>query len=531
MKLAKQLLHCAALTALTAAMAGAHPMGNFSINHYSRITAGAGRVDVRYVIDMAEIPTVSEKAAIDAAGSQDKYLSTEAETFRQGLSLSVDGRPVRLLVDNSSLQFRPGAGGLQIMRIEMALHANAVPGAVDYKDANFDARTGWKEIVVPSSGVKGTGFLTADPTDALLTYPAQSLSAPPQQTEANIEFSPGAGLSTSTASAGSTSDGGSVRQHAASTPRDAFTQAISVSRLTPGLMLFGLLIAFVFGAFHALSPGHGKAMVAAYLVGARGTIKHAAALGAIVTITHTAGVFLLGIVTLTLSQYIVPERLYPILGAVSGAAVFCVGLSLLIGRVRGIAGGHAHDHDHDHDHSHGHDHGHVHTHDHDHVHTHDHDHSHDHGHGHDHDHDHGHSHDHDHDHDHVHSHDHDHGHSHGPFSRPHSHDIPEGPITARSIIALGISGGIVPCPSALVVLLSAIALHRVAYGLALITAFSAGLAAVLIGIGIAVVSASHIFRRFPVGMSAARVMPVFSAAVITCIGIVLIVRAFTGAPL
>ena len=263
-------------------------------------------------------------------------------------------------------------------------------------------------------------------------------------------------------------------------------------------MLFGLLIAFVFGAFHALSPGHGKAMVAAYLVGARGTVKHAVALGAIVTLTHTAGVFLLGIVTLTASQYVVPERLYPILSAVSGAAVFFVGISLLVGRIRGATAVHSHDHhhhDHDEDHPHSHDHDHSHTHDHDHPHTHDHD--------------------------------HDHGHSHGPFGH-HHHHVPEGPITARSIVALGISGGIVPCPSALVVLLSAIALHRALYGLVLITAFSAGLASVLIAIGIMVVSASNIFRRFPAGMAAARVMPVFSAAVITCIGIVLVVKALSG---
>ena len=212
MNFVKRVMICALLTALTAGVAMAHPMGNFSINHYARIAAYQGRMELRYVIDMAEIPTVSEKSAIAAAGSDDKYLSTEASTLVKGLTLSIDGRPASLVLDGSSLEFRPGAGGLQILRIDLRLHASGGPGVVDYRDDNFPGRTGWKEIVAPQASATGAGFLSTDPTDALMTYPAESLSTPPQQVEAHIQFSAAA---SSTKAAASTSGFGGNRQHAA----------------------------------------------------------------------------------------------------------------------------------------------------------------------------------------------------------------------------------------------------------------------------------------------------------------------------
>jgi ABC-type nickel/cobalt efflux system permease component RcnA len=250
-------------------------------------------------------------------------------------------------------------------------------------------------------------------------------------------------------------------------------------------------MAFIFGAFHALSPGHGKTMVAAYLVGSRGTAKHAALLGLVVTATHTLGVFALGLVTLFASQYIVPERLYPILSVISGLAVLGVGLWLLYSRIRGVSDSHHHHHEHD---------------------GHDHDHSHE-----------QHHHDLEHDH-HSHEHEHDHEHSHGH----HHHHIPEGPITVRALVALGVSGGIVPCPSALVVLLSAVALHRIAYGMALITAFSFGLASVLIVIGIAVVAAKQWINRLTFAGPIMQRLPILSATAITLIGIALVARGLVS---
>jgi len=247
-----------------------------------------------------------------------------------------------------------------------------------------------------------------------------------------------------------------------------------------GLILLGMAVAFGLGCMHALSPGHGKTIVAAYLVGSRGTVKHAIFLGGMVTFTHTISVFFLGLTTLFLSQYVLPEKIFPVLGAISGLSIVWIGGLMLYKRARRLR--HAHDHDHDHGH------------DNDHPHRHDHDHDHAHGHHHD--------------------------HEHGPHT--HSH-VPEGDITLGSLIALGASGGLVPCPSALVLLLSSIALGRVGLGLLLLIAFSSGLAVVLMGIGVLVLYAKHFLpdSQKTAAHPAFRIIPVVSAALIVCIGLLM----------
>jgi ABC-type nickel/cobalt efflux system permease component RcnA len=195
-----------------------------------------------------------------------------------------------------------------------------------------------------------------------------------------------------------------------------------------------------------------------------------------VTFTHTISVFALGFVTLFLSEVVAPETLTPILGAISGLTIVWIGAGLLHRRLKRLRG--AHDHSHHHHH-----HGHTHSHDH-------------------------------------HHHDHDHDHDHGPGGHTH---IPEGDVTMASLIALGASGGLVPCPSALVLLLSSISLGRTGLGLLLLVAFSLGLAAVLTGIGIAVVYAKQLLpdRDSATRHPAFRLIPVFSAAVILCIGVLM----------
>lgn len=266
---------------------------------------------------------------------------------------------------------------------------------------------------------------------------------------------------------------------------DYLSHLLQRADLGPGVLIAGLAVAFVLGAIHALSPGHGKTIVAAYLVGTRGTPKHAIFLGGMVTFTHTISVFALGLATLFLSRYVLPEKIFPVLGVISGLMIVWVGATLFFKRLhvaRHHQGGHHHHHDHDH-HDHHHDHG---------------DHSHDHG--------------------------HDHGHGH------HHHHVPEGEVTLGSLIALGASGGLVPCPSALVLLLSSIALGRVALGLTLLVAFSTGLAIVLMAIGLAVLYAKHLIpdtakaARSPV----MRYLPVASAGVITCAGVVMTFVAVRG---
>ena len=476
-------------------------MGNFSISHYARLQADPNDVRVRYVIDMAEIPTLTEKETLGhgqdgaiTAPEQAGYLAARAAQLASGVTLMVNNAPIPLTLTGSSLRFSPGAGGLETLKVSLDWLASTPPGrrTVTWEDRNYPSRTGWKEVVaVGSSGValQDASVSGIDRSLGLSIYPRDII--PPQDTAAHFTAVPGA----ATGAAGTAPADAPPPATRDATPRDAFTQTIARRSLTPGVMLLGLLIACVFGAFHALSPGHGKTMVAAYLVGSRGTGRHAVLLGLIVTITHTLGVFALGLITLFASRYIVPEKLYPVLSVVSGLAVFGVGFWLLVSRLRGVSTGHDHSHSHDHApdeiHLHTHDDGHTHSHDNEHPHTHDDGHTHSHGFG------------------------------------SHTHAVPEGPITLRSLLALGISGGIVPCPSALVVLLSAVALHRIVYGMALITAFSVGLASVLIVIGLMVVSTRHWFERFPVGEGLIRRLPVASAAAITLIGVMLIIRAVT----
>jgi nickel/cobalt exporter len=253
-----------------------------------------------------------------------------------------------------------------------------------------------------------------------------------------------------------------------------------------GIALVAMAVSVGLGAFHALEPGHGKTVVAAYLVGSRGTAWHALMLELIVTVTHTAGVYVLGAMTLFASHYIVPERLYPWLGATSGLIIAGLGLSLFLRRYAGS----------DHPQSHAHAHGHSHTHDHHHEHAHDHGVEH------------------------PHTHDH----------HTHHHHHPSSTVSLRELLTLGVTGGIVPCPAALVVLLNALSLNRVGFGLLLIVAFSIGLAAVLIAIGILMVYAHRLMARFHGdGVLITRWLPLISAAAMTGFGMAIVVQVLVAA--
>jgi ABC-type nickel/cobalt efflux system permease component RcnA len=434
---------------------------------------------VRYLLDLAEIPTVGEKQRLDRDGdgvvSADEkaaYLAAKTPQLLAGLSLLVNDQLVPLQVQVSDLQLSAGAGGLETLKIRLDLKAALPPGdgpaTVVFRDRNYATRAGWKEIVaVAGSSVtlRDASVPSADRSQELTDYPPDLV--PPQVTEAYFTVLPEKARTESPHSAqplDQQADAPRPRSPADATPRDAFTQAIAPRELGPGLILTGLLIALAFGALHALSPGHGKAMVAAYLAGSRGTARHAAFLGLVVTITHTLGVFILGLVALFASHYVVPEKLYPILSGVSGAAVCGVGVWLLYRRIRRILRNRRRQQLAQ-------------------------------------------------------------SAPHAP-PRPHHHHLPEGPVTARTLLALGISGGLVPCPSALVVLLAAVALHRIAYGMLLIAAFSAGLASVLVAIGLLVVYARGWLDRLPHGGTLLRRLPLASSLAITLIGVVLVLRAF-----
>jgi nickel/cobalt transporter (NicO) family protein len=295
---------------------------------------------------------------------------------------------------------------------------------------------------------------------------------------------------------------------------DRVASLISADRPSPTVVAILILTTLLWGAGHALTPGHGKTIVAAYLVGTRGTVRHAAILGFTVTLTHTAGVFALGVVTLFLSRYILPELLYPWLGVASGVLVLAVGFSLLYRRLHrepwiGSEAPRLHTHldgddrrlqsgtrihtRHVYQHSHG---------ESKYTHTH-------------------------------HSNDHYYDHGNSAPSDSHRHHmhrhLPAGAdsskITLRGLLALGVSGGLLPCPAALVLLLSAISLDQLGFGMILVVAFSAGLAIVLTAIGVLMIYARQLFERFSFEARMPHLLPVASALTISILGVLMVLGA------
>jgi len=421
------LLLLGLLAALLApAAAFAHPLGNFTINRFSRVEVSGDRLYVRYVLDLAEIPTFqARQQGVDPA--------VYARRIAAGLRLTVDGRPARLRPLAHRLAFPRGAGGLRTMRLEVALAGPRLrgPAGVRYRDGNYAGRIGWKEIVV--------GAEAPSRSDELRAYPKDLLQSPLEVTAVSTRLAPLPGPAVLPLLPNN-----NVLQAPDRVADSGFARLIGRRHLSALVILASLAAALFWGAAHALSPGHGKTIVTAYLVGRRGTPWHAALLGLIVTATHTVGVFSLGLVTLALSQFLVPDRLYPWLNLVSGLLVVGIGISVLRARWR-----HARHHHHDHDHAHEH----------------------------------------------------------------------------RSLVAVGISGGLLPCPSALVVLLAAISLHRIAFGLLLIVAFSAGLALTITGIGLAAILARRAFAGARLDGRLVSALPALSALVIVAAGIAMTLHA------
>ena len=410
--------------------ASAHPLGNFTVNRFSRIEVAGPRVYVRYVLDLAEIPTFQ-------AGRIDVQLY--ARRIARGAQLTVNGRRVRLIPVETALAHPAGAGGLKTTRFEVVLRGPALTGRseVDYRDANYANRIGWKEVLVGSAPSR---------SHELRAYPKDLLSSPLSVTTVRTSLVPGMVARPRP----QVTHGAGLR--APDRIADSgFAGLVGRDRLGFWVIAASLGAALFWGMAHALSPGHGKTIVTAYLVGQRGTPRHAALLGLVVTATHTVGVFALGAITLLLSRFIVPDQLYPWLNLVSGLLVVLIGACVLRARWR-----------HSRAHAHGHDH--------------------------------------------------------------HHHHHEEG-LSRRSLIAVGISGGLLPCPSALVVLLAAISLHRIAFGMLLVVAFSAGLALTITGIGLAAVLARGVFRRFSFNGRGLSLLPTASALVILAAGLLMTLHA------
>ncbi|MEP7215743.1 MAG: hypothetical protein ABI782_05770 [Anaerolineaceae bacterium] len=486
----------AALPLLPQGTAYAHPLGNFTINRYARLEVYKDAVQIHYVVDMAEIPTFQLIGDIDRDGdgtaSQtelDDYAAKERETLANNFALSVGGKRVATSAVETSIQLLPGQGGLHTTRLAVVYNGRIPEGlsgsvVISFVDTNFAERAGWKEIVVrPSNGavINVEQRLAVDISSALLNYPAETLKSAPDVRNATFSWTAGTGepapihVSVQKATTGRVTSG--------------FAGLLHHDR-SLGIIILSFLAAFGFGALHALGPGHGKTVVAAYLVGSKGTPKDALALGLTVTATHTSTVYLLGFITLSASAFILPETLYLYLGVASGAIVVLMGASLLANRLwrayRPSSGsGHRHG-------LFGKAHSHL-------------------------------------------------SESHFPEHEPHEHAQDEahehrhtqgqakveGKVSRRSLLTLGLAGGMLPCPSAIVVMLTAISLGQVVFGMLLIVAFSLGLAVVLTSIGIALTVGKRLTGRFgatgllerPWFSRAAAALPLVSALGITLAGL------------
>jgi nickel/cobalt transporter (NicO) family protein len=450
----------------------AHPLGNFTVNHYSRVELRGDSLRIRYVLDLAEIPSVQETRAADSDGDGavspaewDVYKQHTAAEINRQLELTLDGQHVELRPIEVSVSQPLGQGDIPLVRLEAWFEpitpvAANVQHQAALRDRSDPARIGWREMVVwagPGAQLADSSVPAEDVSDELRSYPDDLLQNPLDRREARWAFT----LDGSSASASVP-----ARSAAATRPNDAFAALITAADLNPTVVLLAMLGAAFLGGIHAASPGHGKSIMAAYIVGTRGTVLHAFALALSVTVAHTTGVLVLGVLTVVASNVIVPEQLYPWLTLVSGALVLIVGSRFLLLAFRG----HEPNHDHDHQHQHEHEHEHLHAHD-------------------------------------------------------HLHARPGLAPTWRGLVALGLAGGIVPSGSALVVLLSSVALGRLGFGLVLIVAFGVGMAVVLVTTGVLLVHAGRLMLRLfpeddhsPIRKRLGGAVPIVSASVMTLLG-------------
>jgi nickel/cobalt transporter (NicO) family protein len=597
-------------------IAFAHPLGNFTINHYADLRVASNGIYVDVVIDQAEIPTFTERQRIDTDGDgsvSDPEIEAErlvaCGRLAGSLNLTIDGRTAALGAYEAGIAFPPGAAGLSTMRTTceyfVPLTDWASGHSIGFNDSSNLERIGWRAIRAEGDGTTISGGsttrvdgatkngvdlsaddnskrLTAYPTALLTQAPnVQSVtfqvalggqglpafSAPDASSLPDVVQPPAPGTSAAAGSptpggssggaAGSIGSVGSVPSAAsiagsAAIPlgaipggvQDQISGLISVTDLSPIALIGSLLLAIGLGAIHAISPGHGKTVMAAYLVGSRGSARHALVLGMTVTVSHTLGVLGLAAITLFASTLIPPERLYPILGVASATTVIVIGVWLLSNRLRIFRSGRArmalalaHEHEHEHEHvddpeyspEYSPEHASAHEHDHGHADAHDHDY----GHG-----------------AHIHAaveprhgaDTHVHGqaetpaneprpgeHSHG--GRRHSHLPASGTdLTWRTLFTLGLAGGLVPSASALLLLLGSLAANRPAYGFVLVVAFGMGMAVVLSGVGLALVYAGRFVERMPQGQrfrGAWELLPVVTSVVVVGAGFYLMSQAVT----
>jgi len=508
MRRALALLAVAAATIV--ALAGpattlGHPLGNFTINHYAGIRVSLAEILLDVVVDYAEIPAFQERRQLDVDGDGD-VSATEATASREArcvdlaafLALSVDGDPLELELFAAGLGFPPGVGGLETMRLVCQYRADLgrEPRGVTvaFADASYAERIGWREIVVRGDGVTlaaqpGADELRTAETSARLTaYPEDLLAQPLDDRQVSFTAAPGGEALGPFVAPDAVSLGGPPLPGPSDDPPGTVPGGIGAevpeifraTDLTPIVALASILLAAGLGAGHALTPGHGKTLMAAYLVGTRGTVVHAMGLGLSVTVSHTLGILVLALLVTGAQSALPPDvvvRTVPILAALGFVAI---GGWMVISelRRRRVAPPHVHDHE---------------------------------------------------------------PHEHEPFELEHSHGgvrhrhAPpgRGTITWRSLFALGLAGGIIPSTSALIILLGALVAGRAAFGVVLVIAFGLGMALVLGGIGVALVLVRGRLERRPQASRFSRVAaqaPLVASVLVLGIGLWLTAQAVTALP-
>ncbi|MGQ0849976.1 MAG: HoxN/HupN/NixA family nickel/cobalt transporter [Actinomycetota bacterium] len=412
------------------AVAGAHPLGNFTINQYLGVMISADSFDVEYVLDMAEIPAFQEQRIIDLDGDEvitmaeeNAYRTASCLQLASGLSLSLNGRNLTLEPANSTIAFPPGQAGLSTLRLECSYAAMGSGSTLWIENKNYSERIGWREIVVGSTGVSIDSDLPASSSsDRLTAYPMDPGRATPDVRDGTVTIG-GAGNEAESATVTASPLG--------RTPVDALGTLITRGDLGIGPALLALGAALVLGAGHALAPGHGKTIMAAYLVGNRGSVRMALGLGLSVAVSHTLGVAALGAATLFATRSFQPELIYPYLSAAAAVIVLAVGVGLLVRSARRMRHNHQHQHGREHHH------------------------------------------------------DHHEGHHH------HHHEMAPAPGW-KTLVAVGLTGGLVPSASAVVLLLGAVNLGRVEFGLGLVAAFGVGMALAMMVVGVGMVAITRL---------------------------------------
>ncbi|MEV6103530.1 nickel transporter [Streptomyces sp. NPDC051940] len=500
-----------ALALAAAPQASAHPLGNFSVNQYDGIVVTPRDLRVDHVEDLAEIPAQQARGAIDRdgdrtldAGELAAWAGARCDAAARDARATVDGGAVPVRRTTATARVREGQAGLPTLRVECALRAEPGTGVVgsgghriEYRPADAATARGWREITVRGDRMtpKDSGVPAESVSRRLTRYPGDLLSSPPEHASAAFSVTPGGPALAKDTTSDVAASG--ILPRGADRFTESLTGLVARHDLSLGFGALALAIALALGALHALAPGHGKTlMAAAAAAGGRGSLRDMVTLGASVTVTHTLGVFVLGAMVIAGSS--ATPAVVTWLGIVSGTVVILAGAGLLRRAWAGREHGHTHGHGHGHSHGHSHDHGHTHAHDHAHGHAHDH----------------------------PHPHGHDHPH-------PHGHDHPHPRRKRPRTVLLGFAGGLVPSPSAVVVLVGATALGRPWFGALLVVAYGAGLALTLTAAGFAVVRLGHRAKAAAAHRRTAarwlRAAPFGSAALVLVLGCGLVLKGTAAA--